>query len=94
MFWNVMGNNSLALGHYREAEERYKHAFYMVPNRLYPLTLIVKLYYVEGDTVNFIDMYENALSFVPKVESPNTERLRKEITDLYNCLSDLRLSEN
>ena len=27
MFWNVMGNNSLALGRYREAEERYKHAF-------------------------------------------------------------------
>ena len=37
MFWNVMGNNSLALGKYREAEDRYKQAFYMVPNRLYPL---------------------------------------------------------
>lgn len=82
MFWNVMGNNSLAMGRYREAEYRYKHAFYMVPNRLYPLYLLAKLYYEEGDTVRFLDMAERVESFIPKVESANTERLRNEIREL------------
>lgn len=82
MFWNVMGNNSLALGRYREAEERYKHAFYMVPNRLYPLTLLAKLYHIEGDTVRFLDMAEKVETFVPKIENANTERLRAEIREI------------
>lgn len=85
MFWNVMGNNSLALGRYREAEGRYKHAFYMVPNRLYPLNLLAKLYHAEGDTVRFLDMADNVELFVPKVESVNTERLRSEIRELKSC---------
>ncbi len=82
MFWNVMGNNSLAQGRYSEAEERYKHAFYMVPNRLYPLTLLAKLYHIEGDTVRFLDMAEKVETFVPKIENANTERLRAEIREI------------
>lgn len=82
MFWNVMGNNSLALGKYREAEERYKHAFYMVPNRLYPLCLLAKLYHTEGDSVRFLEMSDMIETFIPKVESVNTEQLRAEIREL------------
>lgn len=82
MFWNIMGNNSLELGRYREAEERYKHAFYMVPNRLYPLHLLAKLYHAERDTSRFMDMAEKVEKFIPKVESVNTERLREEIREL------------
>lgn len=82
MFWNVMGNNSLALGRYREAEERYKYAFYMVPNRMYPLNLLAKLFYTEGDTARFLEMAEIVESFIPKVESAKTERLRSEIKEL------------
>lgn len=82
MFWNVMGNNSLAQGRYREAEERYKHAFYMVPNRLYPLTLLAKLYHTEGDTVSFLDMADKVDSFVPKIENNITEILRAEIREI------------
>lgn len=82
MFWNVMGNNSLALGKYREAEERYKHAFYMLPNRLYPLYLLAKLYHTEGDSVKFMDIADKIDSFIPKVESINTERLRDEIKEI------------
>lgn len=84
MFWNVMGNNSLALGEYREAEERYKHAFYMVPNRLYPLYLLAKLYHTEGDTAKFMYMADIVDSFIPKVESLNTKRLRDEINEIKN----------
>jgi|BioPla2DNA2_1021312.scaffolds.fasta_scaffold12235_5 tetratricopeptide (TPR) repeat protein len=82
MFWNVMGNNSLALGKYREAEDRYKHAFYMVPNRLYPLYLLAKLYHEEGDTAKFMYMAEKIASFPPKIKSTNTEQLCDEIKNI------------
>lgn len=82
MFWAVMGNNSLEQRKFREAEERYKHAFYMVPNRIYPLYLLAKLYYTEGDTARFINMANCVETFIPKVESNNTERLRNEIVEL------------
>ncbi len=82
MFWNVMGNNSLALGKYREAEERYKHAFYMAPNRLYPLYLLSKLYDNEGDTTSFLRVCGKIETFIPKVESSNTAQLRKEIKEI------------
>jgi tetratricopeptide (TPR) repeat protein len=82
MFWNVMGNNSLQLGRFREAEARYKQAFRMVPNRLYPLCLLAKLYYTEGDTVRFMEMADVVYEFNPKIESANTELLRTEIKEL------------
>lgn len=82
MFWNVMGNNSMEQGHYREAEESYRHAFCMVPNRIYPLTLLAKLYHAEGDTARFLKMAGVVETFIPKVESVNTERLRSEIVNL------------
>lgn len=82
MFWHVMGNNSVAMRHYSEAEQCYKHAFYMVPNRLYPLTLLAKLYNIEGDTTRFLDIAKNIEIFVPKIESINTERFRSEISEI------------
>lgn len=93
MFWNVMGNNSMAMGRYREAEERYKHAFYMVPNRLYPLYLLAKLSHTEGDTIRFLEMADRVESFIPKVESFNTERLRKEIRELKTGYLSLTVNE-
>ena len=82
IFWKQMGDNSIALGNYREAEERYINAFLMVPNRLYPLCLIAKLYYTVGDTARFLDMSQKIEEFIPKVESERTQRLRAEIEEL------------
>src|SRR5574344_1478052 len=94
MFWNMMGNNSLAIGNYREAERCYKHAFYMVPNRIYPLTLLAKLYYTEGDTTRFLDMADKIETFVPKVESINTERLRSDIVEIKSiCVGIIKKDE-
>lgn len=88
MFWNIMGNNSLALGRYREAEERYMHAFLMVPNRLYPLCLLTKLYYAEGDYERARKMAKMVMEFKPKVESTTTKELRNEIADLITGIPD------
>lgn len=82
MFWNVMGNNSLERGDYAKAEECYKQAFLMVPNRLYPLYLLAKLYYTEGDTTRFIEMSNRISHFKVKVESAKTRRMKDEIVQL------------
>ena len=82
--WTIMGDNSLALGNYRKAEERYKHAFYMVPNRMRPLYSLAKLYHLEGDTIRFLKMAEAVESFKPKIESFETSCFRSEIRDLKN----------
>lgn len=88
MFWNVMGHNSLAQGRYREAEERYRHAFLMVPNRLYPLCLLAKLYHAEGDTVKFMNAAAMVNSFKAKIESVTTEKLRDEINEIKSKYYD------
>lgn len=82
LFWNIMGNNSLALGCFREAESRYKHAFHMIPNRLYPLYKLALLYQAEGDSTRFLMMAEKVESFIPKVDSDLTEQMRKEIATI------------
>lgn len=97
MFWNVLGNNSLARGMYREAEEYYKRAFYMVPNRLYPLYLLAKLYHAEGDVDAFKKMENKVQSFKSKVELLNAKSLRsviQEISESFNEPDDTNLITN
>lgn len=44
MFYNIIGKNQEAMGLYEEAENAYLHAHYMVPQRLYPLTLLMRMH--------------------------------------------------
>ena len=44
MFYNIIGRNKEAMGLYEEAEQAYLHAYHMVPQRLYPLTLLMRLH--------------------------------------------------
>lgn len=86
MFWIVMGNNNLSLERYEEAERCYKHAFRMVPNRLYPLCRLAELYIKIDDYDRFYDMKKKIDSFKSKVESPTTEMLRKRISELSDSI--------
>ena len=44
MFYNIIGKNLEAMGLYEDAEQAYLHAHYMVPQRLYPLTLLMHMH--------------------------------------------------
>lgn len=44
MFYNIMGRNLEAIGLYEEAEKAFIHAHHMVPQRLYPLTLLMHMH--------------------------------------------------
>ena len=89
MFWVLMGNNNLSLERYEEAERCYKHAFHMVPNRLYPLCRLAELYLKMGDYGRFHDMKQKIDSFKSKVESPNTDMLRARITELSDSIASI-----
>ena len=86
MFWNIMGNNSLAQGNFEHAQECYMHAFRMVPNRLYPLCRMANLYYVKQDFANFEIMRDIIDKFPAKIESATTERLRSEVTGIADSI--------
>lgn len=89
MFWVVMGNNNLSLERYEEAERCFKHAFHMVPNRLYPLCRLTELYIKMGDYDHFNDMKQKIDRFKSKVESPTTDMLRARITELSDSITSI-----
>lgn len=78
MFRNIIGNNYKALGNYDDAEAHYKAAFAAVPNRLYPLYLLMKLYSEAGRDGEAADMARRIVGFTPKVESPATNQMKDE----------------
>lgn len=82
MFWNLIGRCRQARRKYEEAEKCYVFAFETLPNRLYPLYLLARLYYEEGDSCKLYIMYDYIKSFIPKKESETTLRLRKEVSDM------------
>jgi O-antigen ligase len=94
MFYNIMGNNYKALHNYREAEAAYLTAYYMLPNRLYPLYLLTKLYDEQGDHKKFADMANIVLNFTPKVESINTEKLKKEIQLRIKAMDERKVKKD
>lgn len=68
MFYNIIGKNQEAMGLYEEAEKAYLHAHHMVPYRLYPLTLLMKMKIRLQDT-------DQALIYARKIVSmPVNER--------------------
>lgn len=79
MFWNVMGNNYKALGDTKQAEDCYHQAYYRVPNRIYPLYLLARLYYDTGQQAKLATMCDRVLRFQEKVPSPATAEIKRQI---------------
>lgn len=80
--WNAAGSVYMHLKEYDKAEQCFKYAFCMIPNRLTPLYNLMKLYYTEGKVVKFKGMYNKIQHFNPKVESEITRQMRQEIERL------------
>ena len=85
-FLIMMGDNALEMQRYSDAKEKYKQAFYVIPNRIYPLYKIAVLYNEQCDTVRFMRMSNLIDDFIPKVESARTRRYREDIHQIKNSL--------
>ncbi len=86
MFWNIIGNNYLALGDYEKGAEAYLRAYYQCPNRLYPLFLLVKLYRQCGDKEKAKYYGEILLSKKPKIASSAVDDMKREVQEIVRDL--------
>lgn len=86
MFYNVRGRNLHELGRYREAEESLLKSISLLPDRIYPHYLLVKLY---ADPLQYRpqEMKRAAaalLAIKPKVHSNAVDEMRSEVILLLN----------
>lgn len=76
MFYVVMGNNYKELGAYKEAEECYTKAFYINPNKMYPLYQLLQMYIGLNNEVNAKAMAQRIVDFNPKIRSSATDDMK------------------
>ena len=77
MFHVVMGNNYRALRAYKEAEESYKTAFDMGPNKMYPLYQLLQLYIELKNERDARKMAQRIVDFKPKIRSNATDEMQQ-----------------
>jgi hypothetical protein len=82
MLYNIMGRNCQALKEYEQAEQCFKKAANLVPNRLYPHYLLAKLYYETEQKDKAETEINIVLTKPPKVESMAVEEMREELVEL------------
>jgi tetratricopeptide (TPR) repeat protein len=82
MLYNVIGKNYQALKEYELAEQSFRKAANLVPNRLYPHYLLAKLYHEMGLTDKAESETNIVLTKPPKVESMAVEEMRRELIKL------------
>ena len=84
MFWNIAGNNYLALKQYDQGMTAYLRAYYTCPNRVYPLYLLTKLEAERGDTTMMNYYGRILLGKCPKVPSLDVYEMKFEIRKMLD----------
>ena len=79
MFYVLQGNNYKDMSLYNMAEESYKKAFAVMPNRLYPLYQLMLLYQKKSksDNKKLKDVARRIVAIKPKIESPATRDIQR-----------------
>lgn len=88
MFYNIVGKNYEAMGLYEEAEQTYLRAHYMVPQRLFPLTLLMRMHIRLGNNNEALRYGKMILA------KPVNERHRSMLrlqADARHCVDSLML---
>ncbi len=88
MIFNCMGNNFKAMKKYTEAEAAYMKASQIVPNRHYPLYLLMKLYVETDQTERAEAMAETLLAKPVKVPSTAIREMRDEAKKIIGKTED------
>ena len=82
MAYNCMGNNFKEMGEFSMAENLYLHASQIVPNRHYPVYLLMKLYMETGEAEKAKAMAETLLNKPVKVPSTAIREMQREAKQL------------
>ena len=81
MFYVLMGNNYKDMKQYDLAEQAYKKALSVMPNRLYPLYQLMLLYQDSGDVKKAKSMAKRVIETKPKIESRATRNMKEKAKD-------------
>lgn len=84
MFYVCMGNNYAEMSLYHQAEQCYRHAHNVLPNRLYPLYKLMKLYDVTRRPRQCLRMARQVLSVRAKVASSAVREMKAEAQRICN----------
>ena len=87
MFYNILGNNAKSSGHFSQAEHYYRLAFEMLPNRMYPLYLLMQLYLAEGKQTQACQIADSLINMTPKIPSNATQEFQQEARQVLDSLS-------
>lgn len=83
MFHNIIGKNYEALGDCRHAEKEYLKAHYMVPSRIYPLSLLMDMMIRQGRDAEAVEIGEMVRGMYVNEKVLPMKRMQKE------CISKL-----
>lgn len=84
MLHNIMGKNYQALKNYAMAEQSFRTAANIVPNRLYPCYLLGKLYHEMNMPEKVCEMTTYVHTKEAKVHSTAVDEMREEMQQLCN----------
>lgn len=84
MFLILQGNNFRDMEAYRMAEESYLKAWHTMPNRIYPLYQLMKLYQTEGNKKKVAEYAEKVICFKEKISSPAVNDMKREAHEIIN----------
>ena len=85
MFLIVQANNYQSTKVYSLAEEYYKRAFLIMPNRIYPLFKLMLLYKESGQKHKVKLMTFKVLNFKVKIESDATKYMKEQTTEVIHA---------
>lgn len=89
MFHILMGNNYKNMRYLDFAEQSYRIAFSIMPNRIYPLYQLMKLY-KDNEDIRQAEIYaKKVINFKEKITSPATRQMKEEAKAVY--LGQLRI---
>jgi len=84
MFYIIMGNNYRDEQFYDLAEEAYRKAYAIMPNRLYPLYQLMMMYADMGERDKAYEMAKVVRSSEVKIESKATQQMRQKADSIYH----------
>jgi O-antigen polymerase len=80
----MLGNNYKALGKYGEAEDKYRQASLMVPNRFVPKYMLMRLYIEMNRTDEAMSLAADILTMKEKVPSVEVQQIKFATREFYN----------
>ena len=84
MLYNIIGKNHQAMQEYDLAEKHFRKAALIVPNRVYPYYLLMKMYFETGDMDKARENAGIVLTKEPKVQSTAVKEMREEAEEIRN----------